>query len=486
MNLRFRFILSNVLPLFIVLPLIGLLSIYIFERRILIPRQSEEIEADLELLTHLILDEPEAFGSQTAGRRFAQRYSSGANWRLMILDPDGIVIATNYEEDISRIGTPIKRMEFNAVLTDGQIRSTAYSESMKSDAIDLWAPVHDSSGELLGVLRLTQPLDTLAEDVMRVRGFVIALLAAGLLVGALIGLGLAVSMEIPLEKMTHSLQEMAWENNPDPIEMSGPEEIRTLSSAFNHLIDRIKELENTRKKLLANLVHELGRPLGALRAAIHALDKGAFEDPILRNELLSGMDTQSRDLERLVDDLTHLYDESMGRFELKLENVKLDEWLKSSIAPWKAQAQSKALEIEIQVPDLPHSMIDPIRMSQAVGNLLSNAIKYTPNGGEIQVHAFIENQKLVIHVKDDGPGLSEEDLDNLFTPFYRGKQSTRFPKGMGLGLSIARDIVQSHNGSLIAESIPGDGSQFSIQLPLNLRLLMPNHSQTDDDFVFDQ
>lgn len=466
MNLRFRFILSNVLPLFIVLPLIGLLSIYIFEQRILIPRQTVELEADLDLLTHLVLDEPDAFDSQTAGSRFVQRYSSGANWRLMILNPDGIVMATNHHDDLSRIGTPVDRMEFETVLSEGQIHATSFSQSMNSESIDLWTVVYDPSGEMLGVLRVTQPLDTIAEDVMRVRGFVIALLAAGLLVGGLIGLALAISMEIPLRKMTHSLRNMAWEEDPSTIELKGPEEITTLSSAFNHLIKRIKELETTRKKLLANLVHELGRPLGALRAAIHALDQGAIEDPTLRNELLAGMDSQSRDLERLVNDLTHLYDESMGRFELRLENVKLDDWLRDSIAPWKAHAREKTLQMKVQIPELPQSMIDPIRMSQVLGNLLSNAVKYTPNDGEIRVRAFVDDQKLVIQVQDDGPGLSQEDRDNLFTPFYRGKQSTRFPKGMGLGLSIARDIVQSHNGSLIAESIPDDGSQFSIQLPL--------------------
>jgi two-component system sensor histidine kinase BaeS len=466
MNLRFRFILSNVLPLFIVLPLIGLLSIYIFEQRILIPRQTVELEADLDLLTHLVLDETDAFDSQIAGSRFVQRYSSGANWRLMILDPDGIVIATNHQDDLSRIGAPVDRLEFETVLSEGQIHATSFSQSMNSEAIDLWTTVYDPSGEMLGVLRVTQPLETIAEDVMRVRGFVIALLAAGLLVGGLIGLALAISMEIPLRKMTHSLRNMAWEEDPSTIELKGPEEITTLSSAFNHLIKRIKELETTRKKLLANLVHELGRPLGALRAAIHALDQGAIEDPTLRNELLAGMDSQSRDLERLVNDLTHLYDESMGRFELRLENVKMDDWLRDSIAPWKAHAQEKTLQMKVQIPELPQSMIDPIRMSQALGNLLSNAIKYTTNDGEIQVRAFVDDQKLVIQVLDDGPGLSQDDRDNLFTPFYRGKQSTRFPKGMGLGLSIARDIVQSHSGSLIAESIPDDGSQFTIQLPL--------------------
>ncbi|MGD2163086.1 MAG: hypothetical protein PVG04_08330, partial [Anaerolineales bacterium] len=107
MNLRFRFILSNVLPLFIVLPLMGLLSIYIFERQILVPRQTTEIKADLNLLIHLISEEPDAFTSESAGNRFAQRYSAGADWRLMILDPEGVLVATNKPDDLTRIGKTV-------------------------------------------------------------------------------------------------------------------------------------------------------------------------------------------------------------------------------------------------------------------------------------------------------------------------------------------------------------------------------------------
>jgi signal transduction histidine kinase len=338
---------------------------------------------------------------------------------------------------------------------------------MDTEVIDIWTAVRDASGSLLGVLRISKPLETLTQDLMRVRGFMVAIMVVGLLVGALIGLGLAVSMENPLQQMTYSLQGMAREEHPNPIELEGPEEFKALASAFNHLVNRIQEMETTRKKLLANLVHELGRPLGALRAAIHALEQGAAEDPELGVELLEGMDTQSRDLERLVQDLTHLYDESMGRFELKLEHVDYEEWLRGSVATWKAHARQKDQRIEVQADDLPQMTIDPNRMSQALGNLLSNAIKFTPRGGCISVKASAHETEIVIRVQDTGPGLSENDLQNIFSPFYRGDQGTRFPKGMGLGLSIARDIIHSHQGSLEAENVRSQGSRFTIRLPIH-------------------
>jgi signal transduction histidine kinase len=464
-NLRFRFILSNVLPLFIVLPLMGLLSIYIFERKILIPRQSSEIEADLDLLTHLITEEPDSFGSESTGRRFVQRYSAGAHWRLMILNPEGVLVATNSHDDLARVGMAVGRSEIADTISEGRLNTTSFSQSMQTEVIDIWAAVRDSSDTLLGILRISQPLETLGEEIMRVRGFMVAIIAVGLLIGALIGLGLALSMENPLQQMTLSLQTMAREEHPSPIEVEGPEEFITLASAFNHLIERIDEMEVTRRKLLANLVHELGRPLGALRSALHALMSGADQDLELKNELLVGMDTQTSDLARLVDDLTHLYDEDAGRFKLEYKEVNIQTWLGETVAPWRAHAEEKSIRLLLDVQKDVVLNIDPNRMSQALGNLLSNAIKFTPIEGEITVRTFVEDSQVVIDVQDSGPGLSTEDRENLFTPFYRGKQSTRFPRGMGLGLSIARDIVQSHGGRLVAKPSTGAGTLFSIYLP---------------------
>jgi two-component system sensor histidine kinase BaeS len=192
---------------------------------------------------------------------------------------------------------------------------------------------------------------------------------------------------------------------------------------------------------------------------------GADQDLELKNELLVGMDTQTSDLARLVDDLTHLYDEDAGRFKLEYKEVNIQTWLGETVAPWRAHAEEKSIRLLLDVQKDVVLNIDPNRMSQALGNLLSNAIKFTPIEGEITVRTFVEDSQVVIEVQDSGPGLSTEDRENLFTPFYRGKQSTRFPRGMGLGLSIARDIVQSHGGRLVAKPSTGAGTLFSIYLP---------------------
>jgi len=116
--------------------------------------------------------------------------------------------------------------------------------------------------------------------------------------------------------------------------------------------------------------------------------------------------------------------------------------------------------------ELPIMEIDPDRLAQAVSNLLSNAIEYTPAGGRVSVEVGVEDSTVWIQVADTGPGIEPEEQARIFTPFYRGRSAGRFPQGMGLGLTIARDLVIAHGGRLDLDSKPGQGSRFSIWLPL--------------------
>ena len=113
-------------------------------------------------------------------------------------------------------------------------------------------------------------------------------------------------------------------------------------------------------------------------------------------------------------------------------------------------------------------------MAQAVGNLVSNAIKYTPPQGSVTVSAGSQEGEVWLRVSDTGPGIAAEEQARIFAPFYRGPVSGRFPQGMGLGLSIARDLVTAHGGRLTVESAPGAGSQFTIWLPVQTP---PNHAE---------
>jgi len=204
-----------------------------------------------------------------------------------------------------------------------------------------------------------------------------------------------------------------------------------------------------------------------MRSAIQALLGGADEEPTLRRELLAGIEGEVDRLQRLLDDLARLHDQVVGTLELAYQPLAVSEWLLHMLAPWRAAAQEKGLHWEVTVPaDLPSLAADPDRLAQALGNLLSNAIKYTPPGGTVSVGAGIEGEEIWVRVSDTGPGIAPEEQARIFDPFYRGRSERRFPQGVGLGLTIARDLAIAHGGRLELESTLGLGSHFTLWLPL--------------------
>jgi signal transduction histidine kinase len=274
-----------------------------------------------------------------------------------------------------------------------------------------------------------------------------------------------------MQRVTRSIQALAQGDMQAHVPEQGPDELRALATTVNRLVDQLNSLENARRQLLANLMHELGRPLGAIRSAMQALLKGAGQDRQLGTELLTGMDHETARLQRLLDDLWELHDQVLGKQELNRKQVQLEEWLAGTLSPWEAAAREKGLAWhETIAPGLSAAVIDPDRMAQAIGNVLSNAIKFTPAGGEISTTVTRVDHQLTIQVADTGPGIPLDEQEKIFQPFYRSSQSRRVAEGMGLGLSIVRDIVTAHGGEVKVESTPGEGSRFILRIPVEAPL----------------
>ena len=147
--------------------------------------------------------------------------------------------------------------------------------------------------------------------------------------------------------------------------------------------------------------------------------------------------------------------------------MDLSAWLISASLPWRSAAQDTGITWKTNIPkDLPTISLDPHRMSQALGNLLSNAIKYTPPEGEIDLSAGTVANEIWISVRDTGGGISLDEQEKVFEPFYRSTRERRFPQGLGLGLTIARELIDAHGGELTIESAPDEGTVFTITIPV--------------------
>jgi two-component system sensor histidine kinase BaeS len=465
-TLRRRFILSHALPLLLIIPLMGIALVYVLETQVLLPNLYNEAKEEAMLIAETAADHPGIWYDPAQAQAFVTRVEPYLKDRVMLLDPRGHLLASSDSDDVERLGQSLEIPGLAEALAGKVSGRTFYSQRLREETVDVLVPVVGPDQHVAGVIRLTYRLASIYEQFLRLRSFIAGVLAVGLLLGAAVGWVLALNLERPLQQVTQAIYRLASGQQLTPLPEQGPEEIRLLSQAVNTLVGRLQTLERARRQLLANLVHELGRPLGALHSAIQALQSGADEDVALRQELLMGMEAEVHRLERLLDDLTHLHDRVLGTLELICQPTALSNWLPGVLVTWREAAQAKRLHWEATVPtDLPTLEVDPDRLAQALGNLLSNAIKYTSPGGTVSVGAGVKDGAVWIRVSDTGLGIPPEEQAQIFTPFYRGYRGRRFPQGMGLGLNITRDLVAAHGGRLELESTPGLGSHFTIWLP---------------------
>ena len=247
-------------------------------------------------------------------------------------------------------------------------------------------------------------------------------------------------------------------------ETSGPTEIRELAQNFNLMAADLEEAERQRRNLTADVAHELRTPLSNIQGYLEAIRDGVVQPTPDTIDTIHGQATQ---LSRLVDDLRLLAQVESGDLLLERSPVRLEDLLPSCVDAVRPRAAAKNISLELDFDEaLPVVEIDGPRISQVIGNLLENAITHTPQRGRVTLSGTMSHGQAEISVADTGPGIAPEDLSRIFDRFYRADPSrARATGGSGLGLTIARRLVEAHGGGIEAESTPGEGSRFTVRLP---------------------
>lgn len=248
-----------------------------------------------------------------------------------------------------------------------------------------------------------------------------------------------------------------------PVRNTG-DELDELAKLFNAMLDRIAGLITNMRGALDNVAHELRTPLARIRGTAEiVLQSDQKSGPA--TEALSDCIEESDRLLTLLNALMDISEAQAGTLPLTFTPVDVSVLLKDAVDLYRHVADEKALSIEIEAPEDIWLTADRGRLRQVVANLLDNAIKYTPSGGRIVLNASRRNSKVAICVSDSGLGMTAEDLSKIWERLYRGEGS-RKERGMGLGLSLVRAIVEAHNGHVVATSDLGKGSTFEVILPV--------------------
>ncbi|GFE67852.1 integral membrane sensor signal transduction histidine kinase [Chroococcus sp. FPU101] len=260
-------------------------------------------------------------------------------------------------------------------------------------------------------------------------------------------------------------QEFAAGNLHQRMASSDIPEFNQLASSFNYMAKSLEDVEKKRRELIGDLTHELRTPLTVVRGYLEELADGSIE---ANPELYWRLVQETRRLERLTYDLQELSKSEAGYLSINLQSIDLKPILNSLVEKFADQLLEDGPVLQLDCPaDLPMVLADIDRTEQVLVNLLGNALRYTEKG-TITLKAWREKQKVWIAVIDTGIGIAQEDLPYVFEKFWRADRSrSRYSGGSGLGLSIARRLVELQNGHLTVESALGKGSTFKFSLPVS-------------------
>src|SRR5438445_2767236 len=241
----------------------------------------------------------------------------------------------------------------------------------------------------------------------------------------------------------------------------GPREVRALARAFNAMSARLETTEGERQRLLADVSHELRTPLSVMRGNLEALLDGVY--PADRAHLAPLLE-EAHLMERLIEDLRTLSLAEAGALRLHREPTNLAALLRDVVAGVRAQADAQGVVVDVSAAnDLAVVDLDPARIRAVVTNLLINALRHTPHGGRVNVSAKPGEGLVWVEVADTGRGIEPDVLPRIFERFTRAADSP----GSGLGLPIARKLVEAHGGEISATSEVGDGTQIRFTLPVD-------------------
>jgi two-component system sensor histidine kinase VicK len=297
------------------------------------------------------------------------------------------------------------------------------------------------------------------------------LLLGAIVVVALLGIGVSSLLTSYVARQFSHAQQLAATvadgNYHLRIPEAGPRELRDLSHYLNLMAEKLQFQTEARQTLLANVAHELARPLGGLQLGIESLRKGALQDPGLADEMLLGMGQTIQRLTALIDDIALAAQPQAKPIELHQTAVAVEPFLQGMAARYWTRAEARGIRLKLDVEaGLRPFYADEKRLYQIIGNLLDNAIKFTPRGQAVYLSAACtDHGHICVRVRDSGTGIAAEDAKHLFEPFYQGDSGRRVQRGMGLGLSIALQLARAHGGTLELQNDRNGGAVAILMVP---------------------
>jgi two-component system sensor histidine kinase BaeS len=261
----------------------------------------------------------------------------------------------------------------------------------------------------------------------------------------------------PIKELTRAASGISEGDLRSRVRPSSPDEIGDLSEAFNRMAEALMVQESLRKRLTANVAHELRTPISAVRGELEGMIDGLISP---ERENLQSLYAEIGRLRTILDGIEDLSQVEASTMSLRKQEVKLQPFLSAIVERYGRIFEDKGVSLELGCDESIAASADPDRLSQVMVNLLTNALKATGPGGHVRVDVQKSGDTIGIEVSDTGSGIKPEDLPFIFERFYRAAEG-----GLGIGLTIVKELVEAHGGKVEVSSEPGRGSTFTVSLP---------------------
>jgi signal transduction histidine kinase len=447
--------------------LTGLVRDYLFDQR------TREDQQMTERAAEALVPDLESLSAENLNAILLD-YSSAMNGRLMVLDTHGKV---QFDTFGSLCGRRLALEEVLQVLTAGNAeaygmytpgRETAESMSGEAGAEYVAYCTRElrSGGRLLGVVLFVSRVQKMMDSLNAVQWQLVTVFIVIALAALVLALILSQVLTKPITDLSRAMRKMGKGDLSVRAPVRGSGEMRELAEAYNTMAGQLESLDKTRNQFVSNASHELKTPLATMKIMLETMMYQPDMPKELQQEFMEDMNHEINRLTGIITDLLTLTRSDAKNQPLKKEPVDmsvLTEEILHLLTP-AAQKRNQSLTGEVEKGLI--LMGDQSKLHQVLYNLTDNAIKYTPDGGNIHVSLHLDGDDVVWRVRDNGVGIPEEDQDHVFERFYRvDKARSRETGGTGLGLSIVRQLVTMHGGEVTVESMPGEGSEFTVRLP---------------------
>ncbi len=463
-NLRTKFSISHILPILVVMPVLSLYLLYTLEDFLTV-NLLQQLKYQANLTRNQAALQPQILDDPRAAQAFLSQIGQLTDARVILLSQDATILGSTRQEDVERVGQRH---------TDASVETALRGETAQGVGPGFVAEVAyvvlplAHNGVTRGALRVSYEVNDIRAQFSQLQWLILGGAAISAVIGLVLGVGLAATIVRPLRQLSASAESIAAGNFRARVEANTRDEVGTLAHSFNRMAERLADAGQARDRQLASIVHELARPLTVMRAAIETLRETRDQSRDMRDTLLASLQEEFTRLERMLETLQGLHKRVLRPMQLQRAPVALERVIRSCAVNYETLARQAGIALSVEVAkNLPPLRADEDRLIQVLTNLLDNAFKFTPRDGQIRVRAERDAKGVSVRVTDTGSGIAPDELPHIFEQFYSGaKSSPPEKRGMGLGLSICREIVQAHGGEIQVESTMEQGTRFTFNLPI--------------------